>query len=356
MRAYDMAMSAPWAMLAENVEQLLEIAARDHDPKALEAYRATRADRGERLLVRDNVAILHIAGPMFKRANLFVQISGATSYDILRRDLQAALDDKAIDAILLNIDSPGGEVAGCDELAAAIYAARGRKPITAYVSGMAASAAYWIASATGRIVVSDSAMLGSIGVVLGMTDRSKADERAGITRVEFVSSQSPGKRPDHGADEGKARMQKLVDDLGDVFVSAVSRYRGVSKATVLSDFGQGGIEVGANAVKRKMADVVGQFEATLRALSAQGRNGKSARGSVAHITGDQGWHLDPARARAIAELKQPPAAGAASIPQLPTFAFKPARSGSWAKAVAGANGGIKSQSWSWPASDRNGHQ
>lgn len=277
MRAYDMAMSAPWAMLPEHVENLVTIAAREHDPKGLEAYRANRTDRGERLPVRDNVAILSIAGPMFKRANLFVSLSGATSYEILRRDLQAAPDDKATEAISLSIDSPGGEASGCDELADAIYAARGRKPITAYVSGMACNAAYWLAAAADRIVVSNAAILGSIGVVLGITDRSKADERAGITRVEFVSSQSPGKRPDHGTDAGRARIQKTVDDLGDVFVSAVARYRGVSKATVLADFGQGGVEIGASAVKRRMADEVGQFEATLRGLSASGKAARSTR-------------------------------------------------------------------------------
>ncbi|MER9615586.1 S49 family peptidase [Mesorhizobium sp. M0207] len=282
MRAYDSAMSAPWAMLPEHVETLLTIAAREHDPQALEAYRANRADRGERLGIRDNVAILNIAGPMFKRANLFVSFSGATSYEILRRDLQTAMDDKAVDAIILSIDSPGGEASGCDELAAAIYAARGRKPITAYVSGMACSAAYWLAAAADRIVVSDAAILGSIGVVLGITDRSKADERAGITRIEFVSSQSPDKRPNHGTDVGRARIQKTVDDLGDVFVSAVAKYRGVSKATVLTGFGQGGVEIGANAVKRKMADEVGQFEATLRGLSA---SGKATRGVRPALTG-----------------------------------------------------------------------
>ncbi|MES0100899.1 S49 family peptidase [Mesorhizobium sp. M0019] len=277
MRAYDSAMSAPWAMLPEHVENLLTIAAREHDPQALEAYRANRADRGERLGIRDNVAILNIAGPLFKRANLLVSFSGATSYEILRRDLQAALDDKAVDAIILNIDSPGGEASGCDELAAAIFAARAQKPITAYVSGMAASGGYWLAAAADRIVVSDAAILGSIGVVLGVTDRTKADERAGIARLEFVSSQSPGKRPDHTTDAGRARVQKLVDDLGDVFVTAVSKYRGVSKSTVLNDFGQGGMEVGANAVKRRMADEVGQFEATLRALSARGKGARSIR-------------------------------------------------------------------------------
>jgi len=282
MRAYDSAMSASWAMLPEAIEQLLEIAARENDPtpEALEAYRAARADNGERLGIRGNVGILYAKGPMFKGANLMTAFSGATSYEMLRRDLQVALETPAIEAIMLHIDSPGGEVSGCDELAASIFQARGKKPITAFVSGQGTSAAYWLGAAADRIVVSESAMVGSIGVVLGITDRTKADERAGIARLEFVSSQSPGKRPDHSTDAGRARVQKLVDDLGDVFVSAVAKYRGVSKTTVVTEFGQGGVEIGANAVKRKMADEVGQFEATLRALSARGKNARGVRTAI----------------------------------------------------------------------------
>lgn len=274
MRAYDAAMAAPWAMLPEAIEQVLEIAGRETDPtpEALEAYRAARADNGERLTIRGNVGILDAKGPMFKGANLMTAFSGATSYQMLRRDLQVALDDRAIEAIMLRVDSPGGEVSGCDELAAAIYDARGQKPITAFVSGQGASAAYWIAAAADKIVVSDSAMLGSIGVVLGITDRKKAEERAGVSRLEYVSSQSPGKRPDHGTDEGKARVQKLVDDLGAVFVSAVAKYRGVTAEHVISKFGAGGVEVGANAVALGMADEVGQFEAALSRLSMRGKN------------------------------------------------------------------------------------
>lgn len=271
MRAYDAAMAASWAMLPEAIEQLLDIASRENDatPEALEAYRAARADTGERLSVRGNVGILEARGPMFKRANLMTAFSGATSYETLRRDLQVALDDRAVQAIMLRVDSPGGEVSACDELAAALFDARSQKPIWAYVSGQGASAAYWLASATDRIVVSDSAVVGSIGVVLGITDRKKADERSGVSRLEFVSSQSPDKRPDHETDAGKAKIQKLVDDLGAVFVNAVAKYRGVTADHVVKNFGAGGVEVGANAVARGMADEVGQFEAALRKLSAR---------------------------------------------------------------------------------------
>lgn len=279
MSVLETALEAHWAMVPERLETLFAIAARENSPtpEALEAYRAAAAERGERLTVRDGVAILDISGPLFKRANLFVKFSGATSYEIARRDLQVALDDPEIHSILLKVDSPGGEANGCDELAAAIYEARGKKPITAYVSGTACSGGYWIASAAEQVVVSDLSILGSIGVVLGVTDRKKADERNGVTRIEFVSSQSPGKRPDHGSDEGKARIQKMVDDLAQVFVTAVAKHRGVTPETVIENFGAGGVEIGANAVALGMADEVGQFESVLAALAKSGKNRRNQR-------------------------------------------------------------------------------
>lgn len=268
MTAFDIAAAAPWAMLPDRLQGLLEIAAREHEatPEALEAYRATAVQRAERATQRDGVGILHITGPLFKRANLFVEFSGATSYEIARRDLQALMDDPTITSVMIAVDSPGGEVNGCDELAAAIYGFRGKKPMTAFVSGLAASGGYWIASAADRIVVSDASMVGSIGVVMGVTDTSAADEKRGVRKVEFVSSQSPGKRPDIASDAGKARIQRMVDDLAAVFISAVAKHRGVTAETVAAKFGAGGVEIAANAVALGMADAIGSMESEISAL------------------------------------------------------------------------------------------
>lgn len=274
MSILDSAVSAPWAMLPERVEHLLDIAqgAGDLSPEAMERYRLQEAERGERLKVRDDVAVLDVTGPLFKRANMFVRFSGATSYEIAMRDFQVALDDPNVNGIILRVDSPGGEANGCDELAAAIYDARGQKPITAYVSGMACSGGYWIASAADKIVVSDAAILGSIGVVLGIEDRSAVDEKRGVKKYQFVSSVSPGKRPDPATDEGQARIQRMVDNLADVFVTAVAKHRGVNAKTVTDKFGAGGVEVGANAVALGMADEVGQFESVFASLSKRGNS------------------------------------------------------------------------------------
>src|SRR5690606_21790544 len=149
-------------------------------------------------------------------------------------------------------------VSGINEFAAMVAASP--KKTVAYVGNMAASAAYWIASAADEIVIDATAQLGSIGVVMGWIDDSRAMEKAGYEEIEFVSSQSPNKRPDHKTDEGRAVIQQEVDDLAAVFVAAVAENRGVTTDKVITDFNRGGLLVGAKAVAAGMADRLGSFE------------------------------------------------------------------------------------------------
>jgi signal peptide peptidase SppA len=288
MRAFEAALSAAWAMDPERLEELLAIAAREHDatPEALEAYRAQALARADRATRRGNVAILYATGPLFKRANLITEFSGASSYDVLRRDLQTAIDDPSIASALLFIDSPGGEASGVDELASAIYAMRGKKPIHAYVSGQGASAAYWLASAADKIYLSEASMVGSIGVIMGVSDTSKRDAANGVKTVQFVSSQSPDKRPDVNTDAGRAKVQAIVDALAEVFVNSVATFRGVDAKTVLEKFGQGSVLVGTAAVAAGMADGIGSFESVLEALSSNGGSNRTQRsGGIMSTTG-----------------------------------------------------------------------
>jgi signal peptide peptidase SppA len=277
-RALDLAASVPWAIRPEALEAILTIAAREDIPQDVVARLMTSGsteavaaklgkplDNTRSVTVRDGVAIIPIAGPIFRHANLFSEISGATTTEAVAQDLATALATPAVRAILLEVDSPGGEVAGISELAAMIRAATAEKPVTAYIDDLGASAAYWLASAAGSIVAAPTAVLGSLGVVAVMRDPSKTKS----TDLEFVSSQSPNKRPDLTTEAGKAQVQATVDALADVFVADVARYRGTSVETVLSDFGQGGVFVGQQAVDAGMADAIGSHEQTLRDLAEQ---------------------------------------------------------------------------------------
>lgn len=261
-RIYHALTSHPWAITKDYLSIMVEIAARKEvDVSAVEERLGRKLDNTRTVTERGGVAIIPITGPIFRYANLFSEISGGTSVQVLAKDFRAALDSPDVRAILLNIDSPGGDANGINEFAAMVYAARGKKPITAYIGGMGCSAAYWIASAAGEIVCDATALVGSIGVIASMPAGDDPSE------VIFISSQSPRKRESPTTEEGRASIQATIDAMADVFVGRVAEYRGVSTDTVLSSFGQGGIFVGEHAVTAGLTDRLGSFEATLAGMS-----------------------------------------------------------------------------------------
>jgi signal peptide peptidase SppA len=259
MRFWNHAAGEPWAITETALSTILTIAAREHElPQVLSARRGRDLINTQVTEERDGVAVIPVVGPLFRYANLFTAISGASSYEILAKDFTAALDNPDIRGIVLDIDSPGGEVNGCAEFANMIYEARGIKPILAYASGDAASGAYWIASACDQIVVSETSSLGSIGVVAVYRGGEAASDR-----VEIVSSQSPLKRLDPQSDEGRLRLQARIDAMAQVFIDTVARNRGVDPTKVVKDFGAGDVLVGRKAVQNGLADRTGSLEKTI---------------------------------------------------------------------------------------------
>jgi signal peptide peptidase SppA len=262
MRVWNKAADEPWAITSSALTTILDIAARQNaPPEAVAAKLGRELQNSYRLEIRDGIAVLPVVGPLFRYANLFTQVSGASSYELLAKDFTQAVENPDVKAIVLNIDSPGGEVNGCAEFADMIHEARGVKPIVAYASGDAASGAYWIAAAADEIVVSKTSALGSIGVV-GVYRGNKGEDA-----VEVVSSQSPYKRLDPDTDDGRARLQKRIDAMADVFVDAVAKYRGVASSHVQNHYGSGDVFIGDAAVKQGLADRIGSFEKLLSEIS-----------------------------------------------------------------------------------------
>lgn len=213
--------------------------------------------------IRDGVAVIKVSGPLFRYANLMTRICGATSYELFAQDFNKALQQSEIKAILLDIDSPGGEVNGCSEISDMIFKARGSKPIIAYASGACCSGAYWIASACDKILAADTAILGSIGVV------SIFEKDDDAKTIEIVSSQSPNKRPDINTDEGRAKIQARVDELAEVFIAKVARNRGITAVDVVKEFGAGDVSVGQYAVRNGLADGLSSFEDIVSSLNME---------------------------------------------------------------------------------------
>jgi signal peptide peptidase SppA len=277
---------APWAITPAGLELVVGVWSRgeiyaDRVVEALQAREGQPLQNTHAVDVRGGVAIIPVCGPLMRHADMFSAISGATSYETLRKDLQTALDDRSVNAILLDVDSPGGEVHGCGELSAALFAARGKKPIRAYVSGTCASAAYWIASACDEIVIDASAMVGSIGVRTLLVDGSKADELAGVKQYNIVSSQSPFKVVNPSVEADRERVLETVNAMAAVFVGDVARNRGVAAERVLKSYGRGDVMIGRDAVEAGLADRIGDFESVLAGLSAARLTYQTGAGSMA---------------------------------------------------------------------------
>lgn len=209
----------------------------------------------------DGVAIVPVVGGLVARAGRLSPMSTELrSYARIQQDLRAAVGDAAVKAIVLDLDSPGGEAAGAMEAAAAIRALRGRKPIVAAVNHAAYSAAYAIASAADRIVIPASAGVGSIGVVAAHLDASKADEKVGHrwTFVHAGERKVDGNSHEPLSDRARATIEAVVSDLYGQFVAAVAAGRNMPEDKVRAT--EAGIFFGEHAVAAGLADRTGTFD------------------------------------------------------------------------------------------------
>jgi signal peptide peptidase SppA len=171
-----------------------------------------------------------------------------------------------IGAVVVDIDSPGGEVSGLEELATKIYKYRGTKPMVAVANTWAASAAYRIGTAFDELDVTPSGEIGSIGTYTKHTDYSKMLEKEGVETTivsagEFKAEFNPYEPLSEAA---KAELQASVDHYNGMFVKAVAKHRGVTVATVKKDFGRGRMIRAKDAVELGMADRVATLEETIR--------------------------------------------------------------------------------------------
>lgn len=202
-------------------------------PKALKAEDWQGANRAGYETV-EGVAIIAIEGTLVQKLGTLEPYSGMTGYDGIRQNFVTALHDPKIKAIVLLIDSPGGEVAGCFDLADLIYQARGEKPIWAILEEAAYSAAYAIASAADRIIVPRTGGAGSVGVITLHVDMSQALAAAGlkVTFLYYGEAKTDGWNELPLSPEAKARFLEDITEMGDLFVETVARNRGLSMAAV----------------------------------------------------------------------------------------------------------------------------
>lgn len=214
------------------------------------------------------VGVIPVYGILAQRMNMFLDISGGTSYQQLLSQFRVMRDDPQVKAIVFEHDSPGGEVFGLLEAAEEIFSARDRKRLIAVVNPCAASASLFLAAACHEIVVTPSGQVGCIGTILCHTDYSKQNEMLGEDPTYIVSSPYKAEaNPDEPlGDEALKHLQAQVDAYGDQFEKFVAKGRGVTVAQVKADFGGGRMLLAKDAVKAGLADRVATFDDTIAKL------------------------------------------------------------------------------------------
>lgn len=231
---------------------------------------------------RNGVGVIGIHGPLMHRVlEMEFPSGGPTTYADIRRAFDLALVDDEVEAVVLDIDSPGGEVHGAFDLADHIHQARGGKPITAVVNESAFSAAYLLASAADRVVLPRTGGAGSIGVIATHADFSRAEDAAGITVTHVYAGARKADFSPHRplSPDAVAALQELVNDTYALFVDTVARNRGLSARAVRDT--QAAVFEGEKAVAARLADEVSSVD---RAVTAARRTHSPAIAVTAAVS------------------------------------------------------------------------
>lgn len=277
--------SSVWAIMPDKLDAILEVieAHAARGGFTAEEIEARVGDRTKPVgRITGGIQVLPLYGVISPRMDMLSEMSGGTSCEAFGKAFDAAMANPEIGAVLIDCDSPGGNVIGVPELAAKIAAARGQgKPIVAVANGLMASAAYWICSAADEIVASPSSWVGSIGCYMAHEDSSAMQEKVGL-KYQVISA---GKYKAEGAagqpldDEALAFLQSQVDAMMDEFVNAVAKGRDVKASVVRSSYGEGRVLLAKQAKASGMVDRINTLDETIARMA--GRKGSATSGARA---------------------------------------------------------------------------
>lgn len=310
---------SPWAILPAKMQEILDVvAARRAGQEAL-TPEAFAARFGEGATLREpislgSVRVIPIQGVIAQKITLMQRMSGGTSTEQVGGWLDDALADDAVSAIVFDVDSPGGSVAGLEELAAKIFASRQKKRSVAVANTLMASAAYYLASQATEVVGSPSALVGSIGTILTHAESSASDAKWGV-KYSVISAgkhKADANAVEPLTDQGRATLQKVVDDYYAQFVAAVARGRGTTSDAVRNGYGEGQVLIAEAALAAKLVDRVASLEQVLAELRAPAATAGLRQSIV----------TPPATAQAAAAV--PPTLGASTMTHHPAASAPPA--------------------------------
>ncbi len=187
---------------------------------------------------------------------------GESMVDDMRYALEQARNDRKVRAIVLEIDSPGGEVNASDLIYHAVVRAREKKPVVVYMGSLAASGGYYIACGGQHLMANDTTITGSIGVIIQTLNYEQLFNKIGLASIVFKSGKFKdmlnGARP--VTPEEQEYVQGFVMSTYEKFLGIVANERHLSADVLRSTVADGRILSGQTALENKLIDSLGQPE------------------------------------------------------------------------------------------------
>src|SRR5438067_1890111 len=221
-------------------------------------FREVVVQRGERGS-SDRIALIVLRGLI---STSIPGNTGDNMVDDMRLALQQARDDDRIKAVVLEVDSPGGEVTASDIIYNAVSKTRAKKPVVVYMDSLAASGGYYVSCGGKYLMANETTITGSIGVIIQTLNYEQLFNKVGLSSVVFKSGKFKdmlnGARPI--TPEERDLIQSFIMKTYDKFLGIVAKERNLPADLLRNTIADGRILSGRDALDHKLIDGVGQLE------------------------------------------------------------------------------------------------
>jgi signal peptide peptidase SppA len=228
--------------------------------------------------VKNGVGILNIEGVIIPKSDFFSMFFGGfAALDLLERDFRELITRDDVHAIVLNIDSPGGNAFGVQQFANTIFDSRNIKPIISVTSGMMASAAMWIGAAAHKVFITgDVTIIGSIGTVTSHVDISEFHKKIGIKMTEVAAGEFKREPSmlEPLSEKGRKVLQNQVNHANEAFVNDIAKFKSVRPSVVNKKMADGKTFIGSQAVNVGLVDGILKMESLMSSVSDKEGSGK----------------------------------------------------------------------------------
>lgn len=308
-------LTGPWAIAPDKLLEIQSIYAAHlrgerTDLAALEARlgKPLANEQQKYRIEQGGVAVLSLSGVMAPKANLFSAISGGMSTQMAAVQLESAAIDERVKAIVLHLDSPGGQVTGTPEFADTIHSIALQKPLVTFSDGLLCSAAYWAGAAGNAIYISSNVVqVGSIGVIHSRSynpNSTAAEDTVVAGKYKRLASNN-----EPYSAESRAIVQADVDYVYSLFVDTVARYRGTNSEQVLQHMADGRVFRGQQALDAGLVDAVCTLDALIEQLASNPSAAMQRKRAVFRTNTNTPKPSKPPKERAMSDTTTPVATG-----------------------------------------------